>query len=39
VGAIERDGKDIPDHCNATAQRNRGVLMRDSTRRIRERIG
>jgi len=37
-GAIERDKKDIPPHCNVSAQENRKILIADQTRRKRERI-
>lgn len=37
-GAIEKNNKDTPDHCNASAQENRIVLKADKARRKRERI-
>ena len=38
IGAIEKGGKDIPNHCNATAQENRRILIGDPTRRTHEPI-
>ncbi len=39
VGAIEKGGRDIPDHCNTTAQSNRITVIADAGRRKREPIG
>ena len=38
AGAIEKDGKLIPEGVKATAQRNRESLLADPTRRVHERL-